>query len=109
MFPDVYADRSLVRVDPVFAHIWVRDGAILSRLSVWIEPLSWPFCVFVSVRTRMDAGYLFASVRWRCPIACILNQTQYFQNIFSSFNFFVYYPYICIYTYTNKFRLLLVF
>jgi hypothetical protein len=44
-----------------------------TALSVWVGPLGCHFPIFLSARTRSDAGWSFGSARWRCPKVLSLN------------------------------------
>jgi hypothetical protein len=64
---DACADRLLVRADPSLSYIWAGNGSPGPRLSVCVGPLGGDLPNFLSARTRSDAGWSFASARWRCP------------------------------------------
>jgi hypothetical protein len=42
-------------------------GQARTALSVWVRPLGCGFLIFLSVRTRSNAGWSFRSARLRCP------------------------------------------
>jgi hypothetical protein len=54
---DACTDRSVVRADPSFSHIWAGNGSIGLHLSVYVGPLGWVSTFsYLCGRVRTRAG-----------------------------------------------------